>query len=340
MPAPHADARSNALLWGSVLTLPPNVRSTTPGAFAFAVGAEPSPGYRLRCVRGRGGFAEVWEAESPNGPPVALKFMPSSNATTTARELRSVKSFQSLEHPNIVKTYGLWSVPGYIVINMELAEATLLDLMQLYHNDLGQPIDPAVLCMYLWQVGEALDFLNARRHTRDGRRVGFQHGDVKPNNILLFGDVAKLTDHGLATPTYGPTTPCPRQGTREYAAPEVFLGSLSDWSDQYSLAVTYYALRAGKFPFPPPPKETSRSYNRPLADLSGVTEAERPALIRALAPIPSNRFPTCRDFMSALVKSLGLRVEPVVPDDSGQVRVVRDGPIKSGSSSQYRKLPS
>src|SRR5438046_9399318 len=91
------------------------------------------------------------------------------------------------------------SVPGDIVINMELAEATLLDLMQLYHNDLGQPLDVKTLCLYLWQVAEALDFLNARRHLRDGRKVGFQHGDVKPNNILLFGDVAKLTDHGLAT---------------------------------------------------------------------------------------------------------------------------------------------
>lgn len=321
-----------------MLSAPPNVRSTTPGAFAFSVGAEPSPGYRLKCVRGRGGFAEVWEAEAPTGPPVALKFMPTSNTSSTARELRSVQSFQSLEHPYIVKTYGMWSVPGYIVINMELAEATLLDLMQLYHNDLGQPLDPAVLCTYLAQVAEALDFLNARRHLRDGRRVGFQHGDVKPNNILLFGDVAKLTDHGLATPTYGPSTPCPRHGTREYCAPEVFLGTLTDWSDQYSLAVTYYALRTGKFPFPPPPppSETSRSYLRPLADLSGVTEAERPALARALSPVPRNRFSSCYELMSTLMKALGLRAES---DDDGLLRVVKDEPPKSGTFALRKPSP-
>ena len=282
----------------------------------------------------------MWEAESPNGPPVALKFMPSSNMSTTARELRSVQSFQNLEHPYIVKTYGMWSVPGYIVINMELAEATLLDLIHLYHDDLGQQIDPAVLCLYLWQVAEALDFLNARRHTLAGRKVGFQHGDVKPNNILLFGDVAKLTDHGLATPTHGPTTPCPRQGTREYAAPEVFTGTLSDWSDQYSLAITYYALRAGRFPFPPPPKDMPRSYTRPPADLSGVTEAERPALTRALAPSPGEPLPDLPRVRGRASQGVRLRVEKVEGDENGRVHVVPDKPSgKTGANLQHRNLP-
>lgn len=322
-----------------MVTVLPNVRSTTPGAFAFAVGAEPSPGYRLRRLRGRGGFAEVWEAQAPSGPPVALKFMPTSNTSTTARELRSVQSFQTLEHPYIVKTHALWSVPGYIVINMELAEGTLLDLMHLYHEELHQPLDPKVLCLYLWQVAEALDFLNARRHLRDGRKVGYQHGDVKPNNILLFGDVAKLTDHGLATPTFGPSTPCSRQGTREYAAPEVFLGTITDWSDQFSLAVTYYALRTGTFPYPPPPKEASRSQNRPLADLSGVTEEERPPLLRALAPVPQDRFPCCREFMAGILKAHGLRIERTDDDDPSKVRIVKeDSGVKKGSALQ-RKLP-
>ncbi|MDY3553176.1 serine/threonine-protein kinase [Gemmata sp. JC717] len=317
--------------------LPNNIRSTTPGAFVPAVGAEPSPGYRLRCVRGRGGFAEVWEAESPIGPPVALKFMPTSNTATTARELRSVKSFQGMEHPYIVKTYDVWSIPGYLVINMELAEATLLDLMQVYRDELGQDVEPATLCLYLWQVADALDFLNARQHVRDGRRVGFQHGDVKPNNILLFGDVAKLTDHGLATPTHAASTPCARQGTREYAAPEVFLGAVTDWSDQFSLAVTYYALRTGTFPFAPPVKAASRSSLRPLANLGGVTDAEQPALRRALAPVPQERFPSCLEFMAALLRALKLRVE--LPDgEGGRMKVTREAAISAGSGA--RRLPT
>jgi serine/threonine protein kinase len=304
------------------LTFFPRTRSSTPGAFALCGGAEPAPGYRLRRLRGRGGFAEVWEADAPTGPPIALKFMSSSNAGSTSRELRAIQSFQSLDHPYMVKTHGVWSVPGYIVIAMELADATLLDLMLVYHNDLGQHIDPSTLCLHLWQVGEALDFLNARRHNGDGRRVGFQHGDVKPNNVLLFGDIAKLTDHGLATPTNGPMTPCPRAGTRDYAAPEVFQGYLSDTSDQFSLAVTYHVLRTGVFPYPAIPAELPRSFHRPPPQLSLLSQPEQEAIARALSPAPQDRYPTCGHLTRALMKAHKLKLTRtdddiwrVVPDE-------------------------
>lgn len=274
-------------------------------AFAPEVGSEPFPGHRLLRLRGRGAFASVWEATTPNERRVALKFMSSQNGqtgSTTAREIRSLQCIQALIHPHLLRIHDVWLLPGCIAIAMDLADASLLDLMLLYHDDFEKHVEVERLFLYLGQAAKALDFLNAKRHLVDGRLVGYQHGDIKPNNILLVGDNAYLADYGLATVTSGPSTPCPRHGTMEYAAPEIFSGYLTEASDQFSLAVTYHLLRTGQFPYPPPPSpgEIKRSFTRPPPDLSHLPEGERSLVARALSTIPQNRFPTCSDFIGAL----------------------------------------
>ena len=273
------------------------------GPFVPEVGATPFPGYRLERLRGRGGFATVWESTTPTGDTVALKFMSGgTGANSTARELRSLQAIQQVEHKNLLRTRDVWSMQDWIVIGMDLADASLLDLLELYADEFGRPIEAEKVLEYLYPIAEALDFLNARTHRIDGRVVGLQHGDIKPNNILLTGDLPQLADYGLATPTLGPLTPCPRHGTAEYCAPEVFHGGLSDRSDQYSLAITYYVLRTGGFPFPePPPREQLKNYSRPDPDLSALPSAERPIVARALAVAPQARFPTCVEFVAQIL---------------------------------------
>ena len=299
--------------------------------FVPEAGAAPFPGYRLIRLRGRGGFATVWEAEDPSGQRVAMKFMSSANAGTTARELRSLQAIQTLTHPNLLRIRQVWSIPGSIVIAMDLADATLLDLHELYIEEFNKLIEPEKLCTSLLQVAHALDFLNARRHKIDGRTVGLQHGDVKPNNILLVGEAAMLADYGLATPTSGPLVPCPRHGTAEYCAPEVFLGYLSDRSDQFAFAMTYFVLRTGRFPFPSPPaeREQLRNYVRPDPDLSSLGYVERPVLARALSAIPQNRFPSCADLMAALFTVLGLKTQLA---EGGSMAVVSASPAHTHGS--------
>ena len=281
------------------------------GAFQPEVGAVPFPGYRLLALRGRGAFATVWEASTPSGQLVAMKFMSSSTVAQTAREIRSLQSIRTLDHDNLLKIRQVWSVPGCIVIAMDLAEASLMDLLEVYLDELGHAIEVPKLAPYLVEVAAGLDFLNARKHRIDGRLVGLQHGDIKPNNILLRGDRALLADYGLATPTNGAVTPCPRHGTAEYTAPEVFQGSLSERSDQFSLAVTYHVLATGYFPYPEPPRdrEKLRGYVRPEPDLSRLGMAERVALARALSPIPQDRYPTCTELVKALLAAHGLMAD-------------------------------
>lgn len=281
---------------------------TPPERFVPEAGVEAFPGYKLIRLRGRGAFATVWESTSPSGELVALKFMSSANSNSTAREIRSLQGIQKLEHPYLLGIKRVWSMPGYIIIVMELADASLLDLFLLYAEEFSKPIEPEKILLYLGQAASALDFLNAKRHPFDGRIVGFQHSDIKPNNILLVGNEAKLADYGLATPMLGSTTPCFRQGTLDYAAPEVFQGSMSDSSDQFSLAVTYHLLRTGAFPFPSPPHSPGKSFHRPPPNLAVPGMEEQQIVLRALSPSPQNRFPSCSAFIDALAQTLGFEL--------------------------------
>jgi serine/threonine protein kinase, bacterial len=260
------------------------------------------PGYRLGRLRGRGGFGSVWEAKRPGGAIVALKFLPCSDKLAAAQEIRSIQIVRQLRHPNLVRIEEVWCHRGYVVVTMELGDGSLLDLLDAYQTEFGTGLCGRDICFYLEQVATALDFLNCRQHQIEGARVAVQHCDIKPTNILLFGDRVKISDFGLSSLSSSPIKSHRRAGTAGYAAPEVFQGRLSDWSDQYSLAVTYCHLRAGRLPFADVPNSFREGPVRPAPDLSILPDPERAVLQRALAPAPGDRWPTCRDFIRQLTQ--------------------------------------
>jgi serine/threonine-protein kinase len=191
----------------------------------------------------------------------------------------------------------VWCHRGYIVITMELAEGSLLDLLDAYLLEYGAPIPAEQVIDFLTQAAAAIDFLNTRAHqVHSQRAVALQHGDIKPSNLLLFGETIKLCDFGLSSLTTDPLKSHQRGGTVDYAAPEVLQGRLSDWSDQFSLAVSYCHLRSGKLPF----EGDVHPARRP--DLSMLSEAEKPIIARGLSPIPTERWPCCSDLIFQLRK--------------------------------------
>lgn len=286
-------------------------------------GSEPFAGLKLIQRVGRGGFAEVWEARDPRGDRIAVKFMASKNAATSVREMRIIQAIQKLSHRNLLKINHVWSIPDYIVVSMELADGSLMDMLDVYKAEYNTPLSASLVLNYLRQAAVALDFLNARRHQFDGRQVGYQHCDVKPSNLLLVGEVVKLADFGLSTPTVALQSSYGRAGTLEFAAPEVHRGNLAETSDQYSLAVTYYYLRTGSLPFPTPTVGFQReySYMRPAPELNHVSRGERRVLEKAFDLEPSNRWPTCLAMIANLEEAVN-GPDPQPSDKSMEMRLV------------------
>jgi serine/threonine protein kinase len=271
---------------------------------AVEAGMQPYPGCRLRRPLSRGGFGQVWEAELCTGEAVALKFLPTRDGSASAREVRAIRMVGQLRHPKLMPVRQVWTHPGHVVVAMDLAEGSLADLLEVSRREFGGPLPADQVCLLLAQVAEALAFLNARRHFVGGKRVAIQHCDVKPSNMLLLGEVVKLADFGLASPTSAAIQFHRPAGTLDYVPPEVFTGRLSDQSDQYSLAVSYCELRGGRLPFGDTPTDFDPRYVRPEPDLGMLDTREASVIARALSPVPQHRWPSCRELVAELARTV------------------------------------
>jgi serine/threonine protein kinase len=274
-------------------------------AFELQAGVEPVAGYKLVRLLGRGGFGEVWEALAPGGFRVAFKFV-SLDGGTGEVELQALEIIRNLRHPNLLAVFGTWQSGGWLVIGMELADATLLDEL---HKAGDRGLPRRLLVRWSLDTARVVDYLNKPRHFLGGAKpVGIQHGDIKPQNILLVGAGVKVGDFGLVRLLRASVEQHQGGMTPLYAAPEVLDGRVSRWSDQYSLAVTWCQLRGGRLPFTGADVNEVRRKKEHAPDLSMLPAEERPSVARALASDPRARWPDCRAFIKALAECRGTAV--------------------------------
>jgi eukaryotic-like serine/threonine-protein kinase len=271
-----------------------------PNTSALSIGHEPLPGYRLLRPLGRGGFGEVWECEAPGGLHKAIKFVFDDSSLSDPggsdrlrQEYEAFQKIRALRHPFLLGLERVERTDNALVMVMELADRTLAGRHE-ECRDAGLPGIPRnELLIVLYDVAQALDLI--------GSRHGLQHLDVKPANVFVFSGRGKIGDYGLVRRLEG-AAPGKLPGiTPKYVPPEVACGRVDPRSDQYSLALVYFEMLTGKFPF------HGRSIAQMLMlhasgvpDLVPLPPRDRPIIARALAKKPEERYSSCRAFVKAL----------------------------------------
>jgi len=272
-------------------------------------------GYRLISKIGSGGFGEVWKAEAPGGLFKAVKILYGCNNDRRANlELRSLEKIKTLRHPFLLSLERIDFVEELMVIVTELADRSLADVFESYAQKQVCGIPRAELLGYLSQAAEALDFL-AFDHN-------LQHLDVKPENFLLVGQHAKLADFGLVKDVQQTGQSLIGGMTPTYAAPELFDGRPSRYSDQYSLAILFQEMLTGERPFSgSSAAQLAAQHMNAKPNLIRLPANDQTIIAKALNKDPEKRFKCCRE----MVEELKQRKTLVLPGKRQVVLQQRNG---------------
>jgi serine/threonine-protein kinase len=275
--------------------------------------------YTIEALVGEGGMGHVYRAfDTRLHRCVALKVLrvgPASLEQGIADVLREARAAAAIAHPNATSVFDAGEFEGLSFIAMEYVPGTSLRRL------IGAP-DVALETRLRWLVDIAGALAAAHQ-------VGVIHRDIKPENVMIRDDgLVKVLDFGVAgrvrvlddaasdtvrmiTPSSGNAV-----GTPAYMAPEQLRGVAIDArADQFGWAVLAYELLTGRLPW----KEADDFMRYLVAVLTEQVQAPRrldpgipldveAAILRGLAKMPEQRFPT----MAAAAATLALYAGPAI----------------------------
>jgi serine/threonine-protein kinase len=274
------------------------------------IALEPRPGdslgpYRITRVIGRGRMGIVFEGTEDGGEPVALKVVTtelSQDEVVLRRFRREVKAAQKIEHPNVVPVLddGVEGGLPYLVQRL-IPGGSLADRV----TDSG-PLSLEESVRLLVGAAAGIDALH---------NAGLVHRDIKGANILLEGDIAYVSDFGLAKDSQASNLTRPGQalGSLDYMSPEQIRGEdVSPATDIYALGCVMFEVLTGTPPFGgrPSMRVLFAHLQEPPPDLSTQRRDIQPAVARAISRAlekePEDRPTSATDYVSGIARAAGI----------------------------------
>jgi serine/threonine protein kinase len=283
-----------------------SIRALKPG--------QPCGRYTVVGEIGRGGMAIVYLARAADGRERAIKtlqFADDLDADQQARFKLEIKVLANIDHVHVVRFFEAGRVAldrggSLMWVALEhLRGETLRQIIDV-HPD-GLPAEDAA--RWCKQIADGVASAHA---------LGVVHRDLKPTNVAIVHDIAKVFDFGIAKFRrwrVKSTVGNKRIGTMGYMAPEQLTGKpIDERTDVYALGLIMYELACGKHPICP--HELPLTPAEIIARTIGVSQqplTERlphfpPALSdvaqRALAKDPDARYPDMLHMRDALERAL------------------------------------
>jgi tetratricopeptide (TPR) repeat protein/TolB-like protein len=260
--------------------------------------------YTIERELGAGGMATVYLARDlKHDREVAIKVLREDLSASIGKErfLREVKVAAALQHPHILPLFDSGAADALLFYVMPFVDGqSLRDRLE---KEGELPIDDAVRITR--DVADALG--EAHRH-------GVVHRDVKPENVMLRGRHALVTDFGVAkavsdaTDGQSLTTVGVALGTPAYMAPEQATADphVDHRADIYALGVIAYEMLTGQNPFAGTSAQRivaahlTRLPDAVSLHRSAVPPALEAIVMRCLEKSPADRFQGADEILRAL----------------------------------------
>ncbi|MET1255113.1 serine/threonine protein kinase [Aliikangiella maris] len=260
----------------------------------------------LESTLGAGGMGTVYKAQdlrkveaSDTNPYVAVKVLNSdfrNHPDAFISLQREASRSHILSHPNIVTVHDFDRDGNTIFMTMELLAGEDLDTLLKKHKGVGLPKERAL--KILSEFCQALVFAHEK---------GIIHSDLKPANIFITDDQAKVLDFGIARLASESKyqdhfdAGTIRALTPEYASLEMLANQPPHMSDDvYAAAIITYELLTGTHPYQRKTAAAAQSMGLKPKRIPGLSRRQWRALSQALALKRSERTQSIDAFNQAL----------------------------------------